>query len=82
LQTIFDYIEIDSPKSALVVDSRICDQTDSLAEFPEMRRPGRLKGARELTIDRTPYIAVYCVDEFAVTILRVMHGAQLWPPDL
>jgi len=63
LQAIFDYIEADSPRSALLVDSRICDQTDGLAEFPDMGRPGRLNGTRKLPIDRTPYIAVYSVDE-------------------
>jgi plasmid stabilization system protein ParE len=29
---------------------------------------------------RSNYVVVYAHDERAVTILRVLHAAQLWPP--
>jgi toxin ParE1/3/4 len=53
---IFDYIEADSPQAAVKVDERIQEQVEGLLQFPESGRPGRVKGTRELVIDRTPYI--------------------------
>jgi addiction module RelE/StbE family toxin len=57
--TIFDYIEADSPQAAIAVDNRIRVQVESLAEFPDSGRRGRVEGTRELVIQRTPYIAAY-----------------------
>jgi toxin ParE1/3/4 len=55
-----------------------------LADQPELGRPGRTQGTRELVIARTPYIVAYRVDEHRneVTIVRVRHGARRWPDDL
>ncbi len=78
----FDYIEADSPQAAIAVDDRIRAQVDRLVRFPESGRLGRVKGTRELVIDRTPYIAAYRVAGDTVRILRVLHGAQQWPEDI
>jgi toxin ParE1/3/4 len=79
---IFDYIEQDNPRAAVAVDDRIRDQAEVLAKFPESGRPGRIEGTRELVINRTPYIAAYRIQGDTVRILRVLHGAQLWPDEL
>lgn len=79
---IFDYIEEDSPHAAVVVDDRIRVQVRQLLQFPETGRPGRIEGTRELVISRTPYIAAYRVTGDTVRILRVLHGAQLWPDEM
>jgi addiction module RelE/StbE family toxin len=76
LQDIFDFIAEDSPRAALLVDERICKQTDELAFFPNLGRIGLVEGTRELVIQRTPYIAVYRVEEDVVRILAVVHGAE------
>jgi toxin ParE1/3/4 len=81
-EAIFDYIEQDSPKAAVVVDDRIEQQVEGLEQFPEMGRQGRLEGTRELVIQRTPYIAVYRIAGNTVRILRVLHGAQQWPEEM
>jgi plasmid stabilization system protein ParE len=47
--------------------------------FPELGRPGRVDGTHELVIQRTPYIAAYRIAGNTAFILRVMHGAQVWP---
>jgi addiction module RelE/StbE family toxin len=78
-EAIFDYIEADSPRAAAGVDDRIRMRVEGLAQFPEMGRLGRIKGTRELVIDRTPYIAAYRIIGDTVSILRVLHGAQQWP---
>jgi toxin ParE1/3/4 len=75
---IFDYIEADSPRAAVVVDDRIQRHVEQLRQFPESGRPGRIEGTRELVIDRTPYIAAYQIVGKVVRILRVLHGARLW----
>jgi plasmid stabilization system protein ParE len=53
-----------------------------LAQFPVMRRSGRIEGTRELVISGTPYIATYGVDGETIRILRVLHGAQQWPEEI
>lgn len=79
---IFDYIEQENPRAAVAVDDRIRDQVDGLVKFPETGRPGRIEGTRELVINRTSYIAAYRILGDTVRILRVLHGAQLWPDDM
>jgi len=68
--------------AAISVDERIEEQTEMLIRFPECGRQGRIEGTRELVISRTPYIVSYRVLDNAVRILRVLHGAQLWPDDI
>jgi addiction module RelE/StbE family toxin len=81
-EAIFDYIEADSPQAAITVDDRIRQQIEDLMKFPKIGRPGRINGTRELIIQRTPYIAVYRIAGKTIRILRVLHGAQMWPQEL
>ena len=81
-EAIFDYIEADSPRAAISVDDRIETRVEGLAQFPEMGRPGRIEGPRELVISGTPYIAAYRIRGNTVRILRVLHGAQKWPDEM
>jgi toxin ParE1/3/4 len=79
---IFDYIEQDSPRAAITVDDRIRSQVESLAQFPESGRTGRVEGTRELVIQRTPYIVAYRIAGKSVRILRILQGARRWPEDM
>lgn len=81
-EAIFDYIEADSPQAAIAVDDRIRQQIEELIKFPKIGRPGRIDGTRELIIQRTPYIAVYRIAGKTIRILRLLHGAQMWPREL
>ncbi len=76
---IADYIEIDNPTAAIAICDEIDHQVNILTDHPNMGRPGRVLGTRELIINRTPYIAVYLVSKNFITILRILHGAQKWP---
>ncbi len=78
-EDIFDYIEADSPRAAARIDDHIETQVDRLMTLPEIGRPGRVSGTRELVIQRTPYVAVYEIKGDMVRILRVLHGARQWP---
>ena len=79
---IFDYIEADNPQSAVTLDERIRADVETLEKFPESGRPGRVEGTRELVLRRTPYIAAYRLVGNTVRILRILHGAQLWPDEI
>jgi len=50
-----------------------------LPNSPEMGRPGRVPGTRELVIPRTPFIVPYRLVGNTIQILRVFHGARRWP---
>lgn len=81
-RAIFDYIETEDPRAAVKVDSRIAAATRRLIDFPNSGRPGRVEDTRELVIARTPYIAPYRIKGDVVRILRVIHGARIWPDEL
>lgn len=78
-RAIFEYIEADDPDAAVLVDQRIAQAAHRLIDFPHSGRPGRVEETRELVIARTSYVAPYLVDGDVVRILRVIHGARIWP---
>lgn len=79
---IFDFIEQENPAAAIRTDTKIEAGIRQLLQFPESGRTGRVSGTRELVIAGTPYIAAYSVLSDRIRILRVLHGAQVWPDSL
>jgi toxin ParE1/3/4 len=79
LLAIVDYISDDNPEAAQQLKDDIETKVGKLAEHPKLYRPGRVTGTREMVVRRN-YIVVYTEDTLAVTILRVLHAAQQWPP--
>jgi toxin ParE1/3/4 len=74
------YIEQDDPAAAQRVALHIIRNVETLLpESPDMGRPGRVPGTRELVIPRTPYIVPYRVVGNTIQVLRVFHGARRWP---
>jgi toxin ParE1/3/4 len=53
-----------------------------LPENPQIGRPGRVPGTRELIIPKTPFIVPYRLQGNAIQILRIYHGARRWPENL
>jgi len=53
-----------------------------LPQSPQMGRPGRIPGTRELVVTGTPFIVPYRVRGQTIQILRVYHGARRWPDRL
>ncbi len=47
-----------------------------LKQFPNMGRPGREEGTRELLHKRLPHIVAYRVKDDSVEILHIWHSAQ------
>jgi addiction module RelE/StbE family toxin len=80
LRHIRGYIAQDSPTRAATVVRRLRAAALGLEQFPRRGRPGDHEGTRELVVARMPYIVVYRIDDDEIVILRVLHGAQRWPP--
>jgi toxin ParE1/3/4 len=80
-QAAIEYIAQENPQAALGQLEEIMRQTDLLPHQPDMGRPGRKKGTRELVINRTPFILVYRVKRRGgrIEALHFLHGAQQWP---
>lgn len=78
LLAIVDYISDDNPEAALALMDEIECKVALLPAHPKRCRVGRVQGTRELVV-RPNYIVVYREDAEAVTILRVLHAAQMWP---
>jgi len=79
LLSIVDYISDDNPDAAQRLKDEIEVKTAKLLEHPRLYRSGRVAGTREMVV-RSNYVVVYAEDARAVTILRILHAAQLWPP--
>lgn len=78
LLAIVDYISDDNPDAALALMDEIQGKVAQLPAHPKRCRPGRVEGTRELVV-RPNYIVVYTETASAVTVLRVLHAAQMWP---
>jgi toxin ParE1/3/4 len=76
------YIAHDNALAADDQIGRVLVAVTRLLRFPELGRPGRRGGTRELVVNRTPYIVAYRVRPEAVEILRVLHARQRWPERL
>ena len=84
---IVKWIKAHNPDAAARVGRRILAAAENLAAHPYLGKPGRSPDTRELVVTRYPYLIVYTVEHDAVTaeepqavvILRVLHGAMLWP---
>jgi toxin ParE1/3/4 len=74
------YITQDDPAAAQRVALHIIRNVETLlSSSPEMGRPGRVPGTRELVIPRTPYVVPYRLVGNTIQVLRVFHGARRWP---
>lgn len=76
-----DYIARDDPAAAIRLDEETDRQIALLCDHPKMGRMGRVAQTRELVLSRTPFILVYRLKKSRIEVLRVLHGAQSWPPE-
>lgn len=73
-----NFIAQDNPQAAAQMAERVREAVEFLLDQPNMGRPGRLSGTRELVVSGTPFIVIYWVRGAAVQILRVLHHARKW----
>ena len=72
------YDQID-PAIADRVIERIFGLTRHLARFPELGRPGRVRGTLELPVKETKFIIAYGLSADRLTVYAVYHTAREWP---
>ncbi|MEJ0047430.1 MAG: type II toxin-antitoxin system RelE/ParE family toxin [Rhodospirillales bacterium] len=73
------YITLDNPGAAVRQIELVLQAAETLVRFPNIGRPGRRPGTRELVVGRTPYRLPYRITAERIEILRVLHGRQRWP---
>jgi toxin ParE1/3/4 len=72
------YDQVD-PAIADRLIERIFGLTRHLARFPELGRPGRVRGTLELPVKETKLIVAYGVSADRLTVYAVYHTARKWP---
>ena len=83
LSSLRAYIAEDNPSAARRIVFHIMHSIELLLpENPQIGRPGRVPGTREMIIPKTPYIVPYRLQGNAIQILRIYHGARRWPEKL
>ena len=82
LQELRAYIARDSPAAAGRVATLLLAGVDRLAEHPDLGRPGRVTGTRELIVPDTPFLVPYRVRGDRIEIIAVFHGRRQWPKAL
>jgi toxin ParE1/3/4 len=76
------YIARDNPKAANRIGGTLLEAVERLAELPNLGRPGRVAGTRELVVPGTPYVIPYRLRGDRLEIIAVFHGRQKWPKQL
>jgi toxin ParE1/3/4 len=76
------YISRDDPVAAADIALILLTAVERLAELPNLGRPGRLAGTRELVVPGTPYLIPYRLRRDRLEIIAVFHGRQRWPKRL
>lgn len=73
-------IAADNLQAAKKLDARFTEATEKLRRFPNLGRPSRVNGSRELFPHKN-YRIIYQADGDVVIILAIIHVARLWPKD-
>ncbi len=79
LKTIADYLFERSPQHAgrIVHSSTNLFPLSSTFLFAEEKEKKR--GTRELVLAPLPYVSIYRIDQDAIQIVKILHGAQKSP---
>jgi plasmid stabilization system protein ParE len=75
---IFEFIAADSWRAACRMDLVFAGKAELLTRLPEIGRPGRVPGTRELLAHRH-YFLIYRMSADTVQILRLLHTSKQWP---
>jgi len=76
---IHEYIAKDSEANAALVAGRLLRAVELLNTHPDVGRPGRVHGTRELVVPGTPWVIPYWIRHGRLQLIAVLHGRQKWP---
>ena len=79
LIALHEHIASDSEQNAAQVATRILRSVELLQTQPNMGRPGRIAGTRELIVPDTPYVVPYRINGRRLELIAVFHGHRKWP---
>lgn len=79
LEGIAEYLFEKSPGTAPQLIRKIYEAPSTLKNYPNLGRPGKKEGTRELVLAPLPYVIVYQLRDEAAYVLRILHAAQDWP---
>ena len=79
LAAVRAYLAQFNPDAAQRQITLIVKAASALTQFPNIGRPGRRAGTRELVVSHTPYLLPYRLNADRIEILRVLHASQRWP---
>jgi toxin ParE1/3/4 len=74
-----EFISRENPAAAQKVAEAIYKTAEKLEIFPDLGKPGRVPGTRELPLTKYPYTLVYRVRPSKVIVYAVMHHARKFP---
>ena len=77
MERISAFISEDKPAAAAGAIVNIIEHTENLMKFPNLGRPGRKKGTRELIIAGTPFVLVYRQGSESIEIVSAFHSAMM-----
>jgi toxin ParE1/3/4 len=76
------YIARDNPTAANRIGGTLLAAVERLAKLPNLGRPGRVAGTRELVVPGTPYVIPYRLRSDRLEVVAVFHARQKWPKRL
>jgi toxin ParE1/3/4 len=76
------HIARERPDAAARTATTVLAAVDRLAAQPNVGRPGRVSGTRELVVPGTRYVIPYRLRGERLEIIAVFHGRQRWPTHL
>lgn len=76
LESIYNYLREHHPSFAEPTVRALYEAARSLRAMPERGRLGEISSTREFILPKLPYIIVYRINEDAVELLHIYHGAQ------
>jgi toxin ParE1/3/4 len=79
LAEIRSFLAAHDPKAAQRVGRKLSELINRLLQFPNLGKPGRVFGTRELNtpkIGKTAYVVVYRIKREEIQILRVIPGMR------
>jgi toxin ParE1/3/4 len=77
-----EYISKNRPEVAKKVAGKIKNSIHLLADQPDLGRPGKVEGTRELILPNLPYLIVYTEMNEEIIILRILHSSMNWPESI
>ncbi|MDO8757518.1 MAG: type II toxin-antitoxin system RelE/ParE family toxin [Elusimicrobiota bacterium] len=82
LESAHRYIAEENPPAAARIVKQIKTALQAISRHPEIGRPGRVAGTRELIVSGTPFILPYRIKVKRIEVLALIHGARRWPDEL